>query len=134
MAEAKEKTRYTILPVDVTSAGQVIRLDRKLSAHLTDCKGIFVTVKTFLNTPGNLTHIGEISLLFNSGQVHPYHHTVGYSKSPLGQKNRFLPLGEELIPNSRIRGFYHDAATSRDSLGNFLPYTLNIYLHCKART
>jgi hypothetical protein len=132
MAEAKERTRYAILPVDVTSAGQIIRLDRKLPAHLTICKGIHVTVKNFLNTPSNVQHIGEISLLFNSGQVHPFHHIVGYNKNVLGQKNRFLPLTEELIPNSRIRGFYLDSGNSLDSGGHFLPYTVNIYLYCKA--
>lgn len=132
MAEDKERTRYVILPVDVSSAGQVVRLDRSLPAHLTICKGIHATVKTFLNTPSDITHIGEVSLLFNSGQVHPFHHTVGYDKTPLGQKNRFFPLSEELLPNYRIRGFYQDAGNSRDAFGNFLPYTMNIYLLCKA--
>lgn len=133
MAESRKIRVYAILPVEVTNARQVIKLDRKLAAHLMICKGIHATVKGFLNTPSNIQHMGEISLLFNSLQVHPFHHTVGYNKAVLSQKNLFFPLNKELVPNSRIQGFYSDAGNSRDALGNFLPYTVNIYLHCKTK-
>lgn len=130
--ESMESRRFVILPVDVTKAGQIILLDRELPAHLTVCKGINVTVKGFLNTGKDIQHIGEISILFNSGEVHPFHHTVGYSLEPLRKKNNFFELKEPLVPNYHINGFYEDAGTSRDVKGNFLPYSVNIYLDCKA--
>jgi len=130
--KSKEARRFVILPVDVTPAGQIISIDRELPAHLTVCKGINATVKGFLQTEKDIQHIGEISLLFNSGQVHPLHHTVGYSLEPLRKKNGFFEIKESLVPNYHINGFYEDAGTSRDAKGNFLPYSVNIYLDCKA--
>jgi hypothetical protein len=128
----KEVRRYVILPVEVRRPGQIILLDRKLPAHLTLCKGIHATVKEYLETGKDIQHFGEISILFNSGQVHPLHHTVGYSLYPLRKRNPFMQISEPLVPNYRISGFYEDAGRSHDRLGNFLPYTLNIYLDCKA--
>lgn len=130
--EAREARRFVILPVTVSQAGQIIPLDRKLPAHLTHCTGIQATVKGYLNTGSDIQHMGEISILLNSGQVHPLHHTVGYSLQPLKKKNGFMQITETLVPNYRISGFYEDAGTSRDVKGNFLPYTVNIYLDCKA--
>ncbi|MBI5539800.1 MAG: hypothetical protein HY951_07060 [Bacteroidia bacterium] len=131
--ESKESRRFVILPVDVTKAGQIISLDRELPAHLMVCKGINATVKGFLNTGKDIQHMGEISILFNSGQLHPFHQTVGYSIEPLRKKNNFFELKEPLVPNYRITGFYEDAGNSRDIKGNFLPYSVNIYLDCKAK-
>ncbi len=130
--ESRESRRFVILPVDVTKAGQIIPLDRELPAHLTVCNGITATVKGFLNTGKDIQHMGEISILFNSGEVHPFHHTVGYSLEPLRKKNRFFELKEEFVPGYRVSGFYEDAGTSLDVKGNFLPYSVNIYLDCKA--
>lgn len=129
----KESRRFVILPVDVTKAGQIISFDRELPAHLMVCKGINATVKGFLNTGKDIQHMGEISILFNSGQLHPFHHTVGYSIEPLRKKNNFFELKEPLVPNYRISGFYEDAGNSRDIKGNFLPYSVYIYLDCKAK-
>jgi hypothetical protein len=130
--ETKEGRRYAIIPVDITYAGQLVKLDRTLPAHLTVCKGLLATVKGFLKTEKYIQHMGEISLLFNSGQVHPFHHTVGFSLKPLMKKNSFVEVTEPLVPNYKITGFYQDAGTSRDIKGNFLPYSVNIYLDCKA--
>lgn len=130
--ETKEARRFVLLPVEVSEARQIILLDRKLPAHLTKCKGIQATVKGYLNTGRDIQHMGEISILLNSGQVHPLHHTVGYSLEPLKKRNSFMQISEPLVPNYRISGFYEDAGNSRDNRGNFLPYILNIYLDCKA--
>ena len=130
--ELKEIRRFVILPVEVSKPGQIILLDRKLPAHLTVCRGIDITVKGFLKTDKDIQHIGEISLQFNSGEVHPFHYVVSYSKDPLRKKNKFLHLKEPLVPNYQVTGFYEDAGTSRDVKGNFIPYLVNIYLDCKA--
>ena len=131
--EAKEVRRFVILPVDVNQSGQIIQIDRKIPDHLIVCKGILANVKGFLNIGKEIQHMGEISLMLNSGQIHPLHHTVGYFPKPLYKKIPFFKIKEELVPNYRIRGFYEDAGNSRDISGNFLPYTLNIYLDCKAK-
>ena len=131
--EAKEARRYFILVLDVSQEGQVILLDRKLPSHFFHCSGIFATVKGFLDTGKDISQIGEVSILFNSGQVHPFHHFVGYSQIPLQKKILFMEVSEPLVPNYRISGFYADARASFDRNGIFLPYTLNIYFDCKVK-
>lgn len=125
--------RFIIIPVKVNSPGQVIQIDKKIPANLLRCNGIFVTVKGFLNTAGEIQRMGEVSLLFNSGKTHPYHHTVGYKKTALDTRKLFSELSEDLIPNYRVRGFYSDYGTSHNNIGVFLPYSVNIYLECKAK-
>ena len=130
--DTKVKRLFAIIPVDITYAGQLVKIDRKLPAHFTVCKGLLATIKGYLKTEKYIQHMGEISLLFNSGQVHPFHHTVGFSLKPLLKRNTFVEVKEPLIPNYQVTGFYQDAGNSRDIKGNFLPYSVNIYLDCKA--
>jgi hypothetical protein len=130
---AKEARRYFILPVEVSKAGQIIPIDRKLPSHFIHCKGIHATVKGFIDTPTDIQHLGEISILLNSGQVHPLHYTVGYSREPLRKSNPYMEAGEELVPNYRISGFYEDTRIPDGTVGHFMPYTVNIYFDCKAK-
>jgi hypothetical protein len=128
----KEIRRFIILPVDVTEDRQIIHIDRKLPAHLFRCKGFLLSVKNCINTLSDIPHLGEISLLLNSGQVHPFHHMADYKRKVLSRKNSFVEIDEELIPNLMVNGFYRDLGNARDHNGNFIPYSLNIYLDCLA--
>lgn len=130
--ETKEVHRYVLFPLEVKQSGQIIQLDLKLPAHITECKGILATVKGYLNVPKDIPRIGEISISLNSGQVHPLHYTVGYSREPLHKKEPFLTIEEPIVPNLRISGYYEDRGTSLDALGAFQPYQLNLYFDCKA--
>lgn len=124
--------RYFILPVKVTRKGQIVSIDQSVPAHINGCVGILATVKDFLETGHEIQHVGEFSLMLNSAEVHPIHYSVGYSNLPLKKDNHFLPVEEQINPGTRISGFYHDAGTATDDKGSFLPYTVNIYLDCKA--
>lgn len=124
--------RYFILPVRVTKKGQIISIDQPLPSHITRCLGILATVKDFLAIDHEIQHIGEFSLMINSAEVHLVHFVVGYSNLPIKKDNDFLPVQEQINPGTRISGFYLDAGTATDDKGTFLPYTVNIYLNCKA--
>lgn len=128
---SKEIRRFVILPIDVTEDGQIIRIDRKLPAHLLRCKGIMLSVKNCIST-NDIPHLGEVSLLLNSGQVHPFHHMTGFKREALSKKNSFVEINEKLMPNLTVNGFYRDLGNSKDQEGKFIPYSLNIYLHCLA--
>lgn len=129
--KSKEIRRLVILPIDVTEDGQIIRLDRKLPAHLLRCKGIMLSVKNCISTK-DIPHLGEVSVLLNSWQVHPFHHIAGFRRKALSMKNSFVEINEELIPNFTVNGFYRDLGKSVDEKKNFIPYSLNIYLDCLA--
>ena len=130
--KSKEIRRFVILPFNVTEDGQIISIDKKLPAHLLRCKGILPTVKNCIDLVNDIPHLGEISLLLNSGQLHPFHHMLGYKRKALSKKNSFVEINEKLIPNNTVNGFYRDLGNSRDTKGNFIPYSLNIYLDCLA--
>lgn len=127
---SKKISRFVILPVDVTESGQIINIDRKIPAHLFRCRGIMVSVKNCVNATGDIPHLGEISLLFNSWQIHPFHHMVGFKREVLSRRNNFTEIDEQLLPNFTVNGFYRDSGKLQDSKGNFIPYSLNIYLDC----
>jgi hypothetical protein len=129
--KSKEIRRFVILPVDVTEDGQIIHLDRKLPAHLLRCKGIILSVKNCICT-NDIPHLGEVSVLLNSWQLHPFHHMVGFKREPLSKKNSFVEINEKLIPNFTVNGFYRDLEQSKDHEGKFIPYSLNIYFDCLA--
>ena len=126
----KYKRRFVILPVDMMSPFQIINISRKLPAHLIKCKGIAVTVKNKLSQFNDIIQLGEFSLSFNSGQVHPLHLFAGYQKDVLSNKNSFLEINEELIPNYYVTGFYRDFGKTITGDSTYIPYTLNIYLDC----
>jgi hypothetical protein len=130
--KSKEIRRFVILPVDVTEDGQIIHLDRKLPAHLLRCKGIMLSVKNCIDPVNDIPHLGEVSVLLNSWQLHPFHHMAGFKREALSKKNSFVEINEKLIPNFTVNGFYRDLGKSKDHEGKFIPYSLNIYLDCLA--
>ena len=115
----------------VTEAGQIIRITKKLPSHVKHCTGLFATIKGFHNTFDEVLHAGELSLSLNSGQDHPLHFRVGYSRIPLMPKNTFLEAKNDIIANQLVSGYYRDLGTMRSNTYTFLPYTLNIYLECR---
>jgi hypothetical protein len=129
--KSKEIRRFVIIPIDVTEDGQIIHLDRKLPAHLLRCKGINLSVRTCIGNT-DIPHLGEVSVLLNSWQIHPFHHIVGFRRKVLNKKNSFVEINEKLIPNFTINGFYRDLGKSMDEKKNFIPYSLNIYFDCLA--
>lgn len=128
----KEIRRFMILPVDVTESGQIIHIDRKIPAHHYRCRGILLSVKNCIDPVHDIPHLGEVSLLFNTWQVHPFHHMAGFKRKVLGRKKIFTEIDEELLPNLRVNGYYRDCGNAHDAEGNFIPYSLNIYLDCLA--
>jgi hypothetical protein len=130
--KSKEIRRFKIIPVDVIEDGQIINLDYKLPAHLVSCKGIILSIKNCISNTNDIPHLGEVSLLLNSGQVHPFHQMVGFKRESLSKKNSFVEIDEKLIPNYTVNGFYRDLGNSLDHEGKFIPYSLNIYLDCLA--
>lgn len=125
--------RFVILSIKISRAHQIVALDKSLSANIVSCTGIHADVKGHLQTGRDIQHIGDVSILFNSGRVHPLHHSVGYHDKPLQKCNRFMQVKERIFPGAKIYGFYLDEGTAIDEKGIFIPYQLNIYLKCKAR-
>jgi len=130
--KSKKIRRFFILPVEVTEDGQIIRLDRKLPAHLLSCRGIMVSVMNCIHPVNDIPHLGEVSLSLNSGQIHPFHNMAGFRREALSKKNSFVEIDEKLIPNLTVTGYYRDLGNSKDEQKNFIPYSFNIYLDCLA--
>ena len=128
----KSVKRYFIIPVDVSNSGQIVSIDKKIPRHLKHCTGIRFSVKTFLDVAQDIPQLGEISLLLNSGQVHPIHHFTSYSKEILDKGKKDISISEPLTTNQIITGYYRDLKAAVDIRGVFQPYILNIYLICKA--
>jgi len=125
--------RFVILPIKISRAHQIVAIDTSISANIISCSGILADVKGHLQTGRDIQHIGEVSILFNSGRVHPLHHSVGYHDKPLQKCDRFMQIQERIFTGSKVCGFYQDAGTATDEKGIFLPYQVNIYLECKAK-
>jgi hypothetical protein len=128
----KEMRRFVVLAVNVTESGQIIHIDRKIPAHLFRCKGILLSVKNCINTVHDIPHLGEVSLLLNSGQIHPFHHMVSFKREALNRNSYFVEISEKLVPNLTVNGFYRDSGKAFNTSGTFVPYCLNIYLDCLA--
>ena len=123
---------WKIIQFDVTEPYDIVCIDGKLPAHLTKCKGIYFSIKNYLDTAiSEIPEAGEISLLFNSRKTHPVHDTIGYSKVPTVKRPVFKKLSQMLLPNQTITGFYLDYGKVLDRRGHFLPYTVNIYFECE---
>lgn len=128
-----EVHRFVILPISISKANEIVVIDKSLSASIINCTGIFAAVVGHLQTSRDIQHVGEISISFNSGRVHPLHHSVGYHDKPLQKCNRFMQIRENISPGVKVCGFYQDAGTAIDEKGIFFPYQINIYLKCKAK-
>lgn len=128
-----EVLKYVIVPIHITNENQIVVFEKRLSANIVSCSGILASVKGHLKTGHDVQHIGEISLLLNTGQVHPLHHFAGFYNFPLKKCNRFMQIKERISQGAKISGFYMDAGTAIDEKGVFIPYQLNIYLKCKAK-
>jgi len=128
-----EVRRFFILPVYIRKAHQIVTIDKSLSANIVSCSGILASVKGHLETGHDVQHIGEISILLNSGRVHPLHHSVGYYDKPLHKCNRFMQIQERIFSGVKICGFYQDAGTAINEKGMFIPYQVNIYLKCNTK-
>ena len=128
-----EVRKFVILPIHISYANQIVVFEKSLSANIVSCTGILASVNGHLETGQDVQHIGEISLLLNSGQVHPLHHTAGLYSMPLMKCNHFMEIQETIFPGAKITGFYFDEGTAIDEKGIFIPYQLNIYLKCKAK-
>ena len=128
-----EAIKYVIVPIRIRNAHQIVVFEESLSANIVSCSGILASVKGHLETGHDVQHIGELSILLNSGQVHPLHHFAGFYSFPLKKCNRFMQVKERIFPGAKIYGFYMDEGTAIDEKGIFIPYQLNIYLKCKAR-
>lgn len=123
---------WKIIQFDVTESNDIIRIDGKLPAHLNKCKGIFFSVKNYLDTRlSEIPELGEISLRFNSRKTHPVHDTIAYSKVPIGKRPEFKKLSQKLLPNQPVTGYYLDYGKAVTRGGVFLPYTVNIYFECE---
>lgn len=123
---------WKIIQFDVTEANDIVQIEGKLPAHLTKCKGIYFSIKNYLDTAiSEIPEAGEISLRFNSRKTHPVHDTIGYSKVPTGKRPVFKKLSQKLLPNQSITGFYLDYGKTNDRYGQFKPYTVNIYFECE---
>ncbi|MBU0487422.1 MAG: hypothetical protein KKA07_07670 [Bacteroidetes bacterium] len=132
MEAVANRPRWKIIQFSVNESNQIIRIDGKLPAHLTECTGVYFSVKTQLDTlETEIAEIGEISLLFNARKSHPIHDTIGFSKVPTGTRPVFKKMAAKLLPNQPITGFYLDYGKTTNRFGNFLPYTINIYFECK---
>lgn len=131
VSNIKEVRRWVIIKLDITSSNQIIRIANKLPSHIKTCKGIMVSICDYLNVSSDINQIGELSLMLNSGQTHPYHFMTTYSKNPVNKCNKTLEINETLIPNQTIAGFYKDLGMAKNSAGYFLPYSINIYLDCR---
>ena len=128
-----EALKYVIVPIRIRNAHQIVVFEESLSANIVSCSGILASVKGHLEIGHDVQHIGEISLLLNSGQVHPLHHSAGLYSMPLMKCNHFMEIQETIFPGAKITGFYFDEGTAIDEKGIFIPYQLNIYLKCKAK-
>ena len=124
--------RFFILPVVVEVALQIVKIDIKLPAHMKICKGIHVSVRDCLCNPKDTPQIGELSLSFNSAQVHPIHCMVDFKKKALNNKNSFIEIEEELIPNYSITGYYRDFGKILFITPYPSPYYMKIYFDCLA--
>jgi len=125
-----EEHKLQLIKVEIKEEKQLIPIDFKLAQNLKHCKGIFFSVKEYLDIQSDtIPQVGELSLLFNAKAIHPLHFTVEYTKNLL-HKKEFLALDCDLEPNSNITGYYLDYGKTKAIENQFLPYTLTIYLAC----
>ena len=128
----RDTPHFKIIQFNVNEPYEVIQIDGKLSAHLSRCKGILVSVKNFLNTElSEIPEVGEVSLRFNSRKTHPLHSTINYTKVHTGNRPEFSKVSQQLMANQPVTGFYLDYGKVLDRRGRFLPYTVNIYFECE---
>jgi hypothetical protein len=129
---SKERIKLRVISIEVSEENQIVPIDFKLANDIDSCKGIFVTVKEYLDTPSiHIPQIGELSLMFNAKTKHPIHLTAEYTKSPF-HKKEFLDLNCKIEPNANITGFYTDYGKTKNRENLFLPYTLVIYMACNS--
>ena len=123
-----KNVKWGIIKIEVEQANQIVPIDFKLANNIKYCNGIYISVKELLDTEENyISQIGELSLSFNTKQIHPLHFTAEYNKD-LSDKKESLKLDSEMKANKNITGFYIDYSTSLNNKGDFLPYSLSIYL------
>lgn len=129
----QERINWVIIPVNVTSANELVIIDRKLPTHLEKCIGVFLSVKTYLETNETvINHVGHLkSLSFNGKKDVPFSFHVGYnSVKPLIKARKFeFSLEDDINKNCQLYGIYEDCGAVIGKTG-FIPYTVNLYLKC----
>ena len=131
MLAKDEITRYVILDtIDITSARQVVKIEKKIPAHVKRCVGVFSQVHTYINTPTARIKIGHFALQLNNEKVHPVNWVVGYDEVAPGRKALPLAVNEDLIPGELITGYYFDTGTVDAAV--FPAYKILIILECVA--
>lgn len=126
--------RYLIITIKVNKVNEVVEINYKLPSYIHSCLAIAYSVKEFLN-PENIyfPEFGELSLQFNSRELHPLHLLIPYSNNPQEQIFEFMDFANPLEAGQIITGHYIDFGLSVIETF-FQKYTVLVYLKCLIKT
>jgi len=122
------KIRYSIIRVEVASAGEIVEISHKLTAHLKVCTGFIARHTKGLKLQNDQPEIGLLALEFNSRRQLLINDVIGYQAS-VQEIPDYQKVNIPLESGQLVTGYYMD--TEQVDAAQFQPYMISIYLRCE---
>lgn len=122
------KTRYWIIELKLSKPNELLEFSTKIPNHLMYLDSILLHTKRDIGDLISIDQIGELSIQINNRSKAILHMMVDHCIRPITKPE--YPIGEELLANQMVTGYFKDAGKNIDPQGVFKPYELKIYFKC----